>query len=104
MVRIVATALPAPYSSKQCLLAATRYGCLQQRSQQQQQLQHLQDRHRVLRHASDLRRYEALSRLNLGRLRAAETAPLLAWWWLWGYEEGDYKMPRRSASIVDMGP
>ena len=67
-------------SSKQCLLAGTRYACLQQRSQQQQQQQqeqqHLQDQYRVRRHAPDLRRYDALSRLNLGRFRGAETALL----------------------------
>ena len=47
---------------------------MQQRSQRQQQHMHLQDQYRVRRHAPDLRRYDALSRFNLGRSRGAETA------------------------------
>ena len=74
VVRALAAA--APCSSKQCSLAATRYACLQQQQQQQQQQKHLQDQYRVRRHAPDLRRYDALSRLNLGRFRGAETALL----------------------------
>ena len=77
MVRALAAA--APCSSNQRLLSSTRYACLQQRSQQrqqQQQQQHLQDQYRVRRHAPDLRRYDALSRLNLGRFRGAETVLL----------------------------
>ena len=100
MVRALAAA--ASCSSKQCSLATTRYACLQQRSQQQQQQQkHLHDQYRVRRHAPDLGRYDALSRFNLRRFRGAETA-LLAWW-LWRYAEGEYRMPCRFASSVDMG-
>ena len=70
MVRALAAAAPC----SKCSLATTRYACLQQRSQQQQQQKHLQDQYRVRRHAPDLGRYDALSRFNLRRFRGAETA------------------------------
>ena len=44
------------------------------------------------------------SRLNLGRFCGAETALLAGLWWLWRCDEGDYRMPHRFASSVDMGP
>ena len=48
MVR--ALAAEAPFTDQQqCLLAATRHACLQQRSQQQRSQQHLQDQYRVHR-------------------------------------------------------
>ena len=70
MVRALAAAAPC----SKCSLATTRYACLQQRSQQQQQQKHLHDQYRVRRHAPDLGRYDALSRFNLRRFRGAETA------------------------------